>query len=128
MIKYELEIYTTNDLFNFSYRNNLEAINDALDYISGDLELDSGKNERVFEAYVRQIIAPGGMIGLSAIIFSYRVYTTYAEDTDITFIMADTQNSDEYTTEVLGFVYGGCPSKEEIDKCIGRLSAKYHLD
>ena len=55
----------------------------------------------------------------------YKVYTTYAEDSDITFIMEDCIIDDRYvTTEVKGFYYGK-PNKESTENFYGKLSAEY---
>lgn len=55
----------------------------------------------------------------------YKVYTTYAEDSDITFIMEDCIIDDRYvTTEVKGFYYGK-PDKESTEYFYGKLSAEY---
>ena len=49
----------------------------------------------------------GGMIVTEEVIAEYRKYTTYAPDTDITFILVDRKRYNESSTEVVGFYYGG---------------------
>lgn len=54
------------------------------------------------------------------------IYTTYAPDTDITFIMEDTYNKDNelILTEVKGFYYGK-PNEENTEMCYGDLKADF---
>ena len=52
------------------------------------------------------------------------VYTTYAQDTDITFIMEDVydNNKNLVTTEVKGFYYG-VPNEKDTKEFYGDLKA-----
>lgn len=53
------------------------------------------------------------------------IYTTYAPDTDTTFIMEDTERSDGTTeTRVMGFYYGS-PNDEDTERYYGSLKAVY---
>ena len=53
------------------------------------------------------------------------IYTTYASDTDITFILADVIEQDEIiSTEVLGFYYGS-PNDADTENYIGKLKATF---
>ena len=53
------------------------------------------------------------------------IYTTYAEDTDITFIMEDIWKDDELiSTEVKGFYYGR-PDEEATKEFYGKLKAEF---
>ena len=53
------------------------------------------------------------------------IITTYAPDTDITFILIETyQNEDPISTEVVGFYYGQ-PNEEDTERYIGNLKAEY---
>lgn len=54
------------------------------------------------------------------------IYTTYAQDTDITFIMEDIYNKDNelISTEVKGFYYGE-PTEENTEKFYGGLKAAF---
>lgn len=53
------------------------------------------------------------------------IYTTYAPDTDITFIMQDTTlNGETATTRVVGF-YHGEPNDAATERFYGKLMADY---
>ena len=53
------------------------------------------------------------------------IYTTYAPDTDITFIMCDTYDGEDInSTEVVGFYYGG-PDEKLTEMYIGKVKATY---
>ena len=53
------------------------------------------------------------------------IYTTYAHDTDITFIMEDVWNGEELvSTEVKGFYFGE-PSEENTKTFYGGLKAEF---
>ena len=54
------------------------------------------------------------------------IYTAYAEDNDMTFILKDTLNDDgtPYRTEVIGFYYGE-PDEENTRQFMGDLIAEY---
>ena len=54
------------------------------------------------------------------------VFTTYAAEADMTFIMSDMLDSDGEvkSTEVLGWYYGG-PNEEDTKTFIGKLKAEY---
>ena len=57
-------------------------------------------------------------------IYKYDIVTTYAPDTQITFILAETIDGDKGTTEVKGFYYGGTDTSITVAH-IGKLSAEY---
>lgn len=53
------------------------------------------------------------------------IYTTYAPDTDITFIMCDTYDGEDIkSTEVVGFYYG-VPDEKLTEMYIGKVKATY---
>lgn len=53
------------------------------------------------------------------------IYTTYAPDTDITFIMADEWYYDEVmSTECVGFYFGE-PNSSDTDRYVGKLKARF---
>ena len=54
------------------------------------------------------------------------IYTAYAEDNDMTFILKDTLNDDgtPYRTEVIGFYYGE-PDEDNTRQFMGDLIAEY---
>ena len=53
------------------------------------------------------------------------IYTTYAQDTDITFIMEDVWNGQELvSTEVKGFYFGE-PCEENTKEFYGGLKAEF---
>lgn len=54
------------------------------------------------------------------------IFTAYAAETDMTFIMMDTLDADGEvkSTEALGWYYGG-PNEEDTEKFIGKLRAEY---
>ena len=56
------------------------------------------------------------------------IITTYAPDTDITFILKETcdENGDPISTEVVGFYYGQ-PDEKSTDYFIGKLKAEFSL-
>lgn len=56
---------------------------------------------------------------------THDIYTTYAPDTDITFIMKDTyEGEDVVATEVVGFYYGE-PNETDTKEFIGSLKAEF---
>lgn len=53
------------------------------------------------------------------------IITTYAPDTDITFILRETYEGEEFvSTEVVGFYYGE-PNDYSTSEFIGKLKAEY---
>lgn len=55
------------------------------------------------------------------------VYTAYAQNNDMTFIMQDTYEGDEVkTTECIGWYYGA-PSDEDTKTFSGKLKAEYSV-
>ena len=53
------------------------------------------------------------------------IYTVYAPNDDMTFIMRDTNDGDEpISTEVVGWYYGE-PNKENTEFFVGKLKAEY---
>lgn len=54
------------------------------------------------------------------------IYTAYAEDNDMTFILKDTLDNDgtPYRTEVIGFYYGE-PDEDNTRQYMGDLIAEY---
>lgn len=126
MTKYELTVQTVDNSYTYNYETDLEAIIDAYAFERGDMVPDESKNEEILSMKVVEIVAPGGMVGEIKPIYEYRLYTTYAEDTDITFIMTDEIKFGKCVTKVVGFVYGGL-FVEDMHKHIGELSAKYNV-
>ena len=75
--------------------------------------------ERMSEEEARQVLAN--------IVFSMEktVYTVYAPNNDMTFIMEDTYNNNEViSTECVGW-YLGEPNDEATQKFIGKLKAEF---
>lgn len=53
------------------------------------------------------------------------IVTTYAPDTDMTFILRETLQGEEFvSTEVVGFYYGE-PREDLTNKYIGKVKAEY---
>ena len=53
------------------------------------------------------------------------IYTTYSEETDITFILLDTLKDNKViSTEVKGFYFGG-EDKDKTKQCYGKLKADF---
>lgn len=126
MTKYELTVQTVENSYTYNYDSDLEAILDAYAFERGAMVPDESKDEKIMSTKVVEVVAPGGMIGDIKTVYEYRLYTTYAEDTDITFIMSDTIKYGKCITEVLGFVYGSIFANE-IHKHLGNLTAEYNI-
>lgn len=124
MTSYKLSITTDQNDYDFDYNDDFEAISELKDYIRDGIEADDGFMETVISAAIVESITSGGMIVSEDTIYKYDIVTTYAPDTQITFILAETIDGDKGTTEVKGFYYGG----EDISITvahIGKLSAEY---
>lgn len=124
MTSYKLSITTDQNDYDFDYNDDFEAISELKDYIKDGIEGDDGFMETVISAAIVESITSGGMIVSEDTIYKYDIVTTYAPDTQITFILAETIDGDKGTTEVKGFYYGGADTSITVAH-IGKLSAEY---
>lgn len=124
MTSYKLSITTDQNDYDFDYNDDFEAISELKDYIKDGIEGDDGFMETVISAAIVESITSGGMIVSEDTIYKYDIVTTYAPDTQITFILAETIDGDKGTTEVKGFYYGGEDTSITVAH-IGKLSAEY---
>lgn len=124
MTSYKLSITTDQNDYDFDYNDDFEAISELKDYIKDGIEGDDGFMETVISAAIVESITSGGMIVSEDTIYKYDIVTTYAPDTQITFILAETIDGDKGTTEVKGFYYGGGDTSDTVAH-IGKLSAEY---
>lgn len=110
MKSYYLSIVTQYDDEEEFYTGEIEAMDAFKDVIKdgyyGFDNKGNGKFYPVIEAQVKMTETSGGMIVSEEVIAEYRKYTTYAPDTDITFILVDYKEYHESSTEVIGFYYG----------------------
>lgn len=125
MKQYNLEMETVfGNYVSDTYFDEWEATRDFLDMTRDGAATDDGALEQVSSGKITEVETHGGMIAGEKIIREYKVYTTYAPDTDITFIMADMRVDDDLDTEVIGF-YHGTGDANSLDAYIGKLSAHH---
>jgi len=125
MKHYNLEVETVfGNSISDTYSDDFEAVNDLLDMVRDGAEANNGLLEKVQYGIITEVETHGGMIAGEKIIREYKVYTTYAPDTDLTFIMLDRRTGEDLETSVIGF-YHGSGGEHELDAYIGKLSA-YH--
>lgn len=128
MKTYELTVESVHGYcFSETFSDDYEAINIYCDLWKNGIENDDGEIEPINFIELKEVETSGG-IGLGErVLYSERIYTTYAPTTDITFIMTDsiapdTNNKIVMVTRVKGFVYGGI-SEDDLTTYFDKLEA-----
>ena len=124
MVYYELFYESIDEAESLHFSDDLEALDEFNNVIKGEYEDSENKPLQPIYASLTEYEQHGGIGTGERLIAEYKVYTTYAADTDITFILVDTRTDDDLKTEVKGFYYGK-EERELTEKYIGHLVAEY---
>lgn len=133
MKTYELAVESVHGYcFSETFSDDYEAINLYCDLWKKGIENDNREIEPVDYIELKEVETSGGILLDEKVLYMEKLYTTYAPDTDITFIMLDSitpefnSNKTTMITEVKGFAYGGI-SEDEIDTYYGKLQAEIEM-
>jgi len=124
MLHYELNYESNEEAESLYFSDDLDALDEFERVIKGEYEDQHNHPLQPIYASLTEYETHGGIGTGERLMAEYKVYTTYAPDTDITFILVDTRIGDDLKTEVKGFYHGG-ESPELTQQYTGRLIAEF---